>query len=136
MQPGQWVSGLGVIELLRDAFPAVVIMTLETVRTKSALVWILMTGHASGRNTEESPAQVPYLYQMPFGGCDVFWTVTAFATESDMLAFKGITGLFVIELSQVPFDQSKFLSVVLRMAACTLLIQLGFDSIEGVESTV
>lgn len=136
MQPGKWVSGLGVIELLRHAFPVVVVMALEAVLTKSALVWILMTGRTSGRNTEEGPAQIRYLDQMPFGGCDVLWTVTGIATESDMLAFKGIPGLFVIELFQVPFDQGKFSSVVLRVAARTLMIRLGFDSIESVQSAV
>lgn len=62
--------------------------------------------------------------------------VAAIAGETGMLALEHVSGLFMVEGSEVPFDKGKFAPIVFGMAASATLARSDHQPITSVEALV
>ena len=122
VQAGERVTGLGVIELgLVDSFPVDEVMAEMAVGPQSALVKVLVAGHAGRGQTKVGAVQILFLDGRAFRGRDVGGVVALVAVYSSVLALKQISGFFVIEGLDIPLDEGKVLAVVIGVAASASL---------------
>lgn len=122
VQTGQRIARFGMVELPDvERLPVLIVVALQAVRTQPAFVLILVAGHARGGQAQIAPVKVLVLDRSPLLRTHVQGAVAAAASEAGVLAFQHVTGIFVIEGLDVPFDQGKVFAVVFRMAARTFL---------------
>jgi len=104
-----------------DRLPVGEVVTLDTIRTESPFVRILVAGGAGLRNAQKRPRQILHLDRRARCGGDVVGGVATSAGHSGMLAFENVTGELMIERLAVPLDERKILTVVFGMAAGALI---------------
>ena len=104
-----------------DRLPIDEIVALQAIRSQCAFVLILMASSAGLGHTQESVIQIFDLDRCSLGRRNSRRSVTLVAGQASMPAFKGISGLPVIECFYVPLDQRKVCAVMVRMAARAFL---------------
>lgn len=122
MRTSQGIARLRVVELADgDGFPVVVGVALQTIFAQPSFVLVLMTSHATCGNPEESLIRIGNFDGCAFGRRDVLGAMAAVAGQSRVFALEGVSGLLVVERADVPLDEGKVLSVMLRVAANAFL---------------
>ena len=135
MQPGQGITRLGMIELAkRERLPVFGIVALLAAGAKSSVVRILVTGGASGRETEVGPAEIFKLDSRTLNGRDPPGRVAAATFQMSVLAFERISGLLMIESLEVPLDEREVLAVMVGVTACTLFAGSGLHAVGRVQA--
>jgi hypothetical protein len=91
-------------------------------------MFIDMARHALTRQAQETPVRIPDFYVHFFGLLHVFRGVAFVAGEPQVLAVKRPARLAMVKflLRWLPFDQRKFLSVMLRMTFGAVLTGRAF----------
>ncbi len=122
VEPSQRVACLGVIELAHvDRLPIHEVVARSTILAQPSLVLILVASHAGGGKAEIRSTRVFDLDRRAFLGRNVRGIVALGAFQPSMLALENVPSLLVIKGFDIPLDQRKIFTVVLGMAAGTLL---------------
>jgi len=122
VRSGQRIACLGVIKLANvDRLPVGVVVALDTIRTESPFVRILVAGGAGLRNAQKAARKVLHLDRRALRWDNMIGAMAASTSHAGMLAFENITGKFVIEGFGIPLDERKILTVVFRVTARALL---------------
>ena len=135
MQAGERIAGLGMVELTdTDAFPVVVVVTLQTIGSELSFVLILMAGGATRRNSQECFAEI-----LDFDGgaltlADMLGSVALTARQSCVLAFERISSFSVIESPGIPLNQDEVFTVMLGVASRAFHARTRIDVERGVQS--
>jgi hypothetical protein len=95
-------------------------------------VKVLVTGSTGLRDPKECLAEILQLDIRALCCWNLFGKMALVAGEPRVLSLQQVTGLFVIELVLIPFDQREICAVVIRMAAHTLLAGTRRDVIRPV----
>ncbi len=135
VQAGKGIARLRVIELAgANGLPIFEVVTLLAGLPQSPVVWILVAGDASGRNTEIRPAQVFDSDAGTFLRTDFGRSVAAVAGKASVLALQQVAGLLVVKCFDVPLDQGEIFAVVFGVAAGALLAGPRRQAISRVQS--
>lgn len=135
MRTGQWIARLRVVELAdADGFPIVVSVALQTILAQPSFVLVLMTSHATCGNAEERLVRIVDFDRRAIGLRDVLGTMAAVAGEACVFALEGVSGLLVVEGSDVPLDERKVLSVMLRVATNAFLARARTQVVRSVQA--
>ena len=122
VQSRQRVACLGMIELADvDRLPIDEVVARKTILAKAALVLILVAGDAGGGKAEIGSAGIFDLDHRPFLGRNVRGIMALGALQTGMLSLENVTRLFMIKGLDIPLNQGEIFTVVLGMAAGTLL---------------
>lgn len=117
-----------------NCFPIVVGVALQTILAQPSFVLVLMTCQATGRNAEERLIGIVDFDRRAIGLRDVLGTMAAVAGEARVFALEGVSGLLVVEGSDVPFDERKVLSVMLRVATNAFLARARTQVVRSVQA--
>ena len=96
---------------------------------------ILMACGTCRTHSKESSVEIAKLNQLFLLDCHMFGRMAPVACQSSVLPFENVSGLFVIEGLQVPFDQREIASVVLGVATRAFLIGTWPNAVAGVQAS-
>ena len=140
VQAGQRIAGLRVIEIGLtgladiDRLPVHEIVALQATWAEAALVLILVAADATRRQTEVSPAWIFDLDGRTFLRGDARGIVALAALQARVLAFEQVSSFLVIERFDIPLDQRKVFTVMLRVATGAFLAGAGRNVVSGVQA--
>lgn len=135
MGTSQWIARLRVVELAdADCFPVVVGVALQTILAQPSFVLVLMTSHATCGNSEKRLIRIVDFDRRALGLRNVLGTMAAVAGQSRVFALEGVSGLLVVEGSDVPLDERKVLSVMLRVAPNAFLARARTQVVRSVQA--
>jgi hypothetical protein len=123
------ITGFGVIESSRDAFPSREIVALRAIRTEASVVWVLVARDAGFRYADKGSVEVFNSDQRALSGRNVFGAVALLAFHASMLAFQNVARLFMVESLLVPLYEGEIKAIVIRMALRALLAGARGDAI-------
>ena len=104
-----------------EGFPVDEVMARLAIWTQTALVKVLVTGNAGGRQAKKRSVQIFILDRRPFLRGNVRGIMALVAFQTRVFAFQHISGLFMIERLGVPFDEREILPVMFRVATGAFL---------------
>jgi len=121
VESGKGVACLGVVEIF-GGLPALDVVALGALIAELALMGVGVARDARGSLTKEGFGQVLIFDEWLDGGNHVRGCVAFFASDTNVLAFQGVSGQTVIELflGRFPVNQVEVLAIVLEVAADTV----------------
>jgi hypothetical protein len=104
VQSGQRITRCRMVELTDTyGLPIAVVVALQTIRAKSALVLVLVATYAALREPQKCSIQILDLDGRAFIRRNVIRRVTLVARHSGMFAFERIARLLMVESCEIPF---------------------------------
>jgi hypothetical protein len=134
--PGQWITGLRVIEGPGNAFPVVEVVALRAIGAEPPGVRILVAGGAGFGKPEEGAVEVLDLDECALVSGNVVGSVAFPAFEPSVLAFQQVAGLLMVEFLRIPLDDREIETVVIGVALGALLAGTGPDAVRGMQTIV